>query len=141
MTIPNAETATPVVTDEQVLERVTRLVQRAHVRQLWLLLLDERGTQSPILPVLDIPAQPDESDSFVYFLQALKEATGAVAVAPVLERPGPLELRPRDRAWLGMLTESVAESGLRLRGPLLAYTRGVRWIAAEDLAAETAPAR
>lgn len=141
MTIPNAETAAPVVTDEEVLERVTQLVHRAHIRQLWLLLLDEHGRQSPILPVVDLPANPDESDGFAEFLRALQEATGAVAVAPVLERPGPLELRPRDRAWLGMFAEAVAEAELRLRGPLLAHSRGVRWVAAEDLASAPAVAQ
>ncbi len=125
---------TPLVEDREVQSRVTDLVGPALRRQLWLMFLDDRAVQLPVLLPSDVPARPGERDSvpFTAFIAQVVEATGCAAVVAVFERPGPDTVSADDRAWFSLLADAVCASGVALRGPLLSFTSGVRWIAPDD---------
>lgn len=120
--------------DEEVLARVADLVEGAYRQQLWLMFLDERQCQLPIVIPHDVPDSPSASArrDFPHFLSGLVDELEAAAVVVVLERPGSDELRPGDRAWFALLARSCRDCGARLRGPVLCSDGGFRWVAGED---------
>jgi hypothetical protein len=125
--------------DEQVLERVRGLVEGAYRRQLWLMFLDDRECQLPILMPHDVPSGPNRGHRarFRPFIAELVDAIGPSSIVVVLERPGPDMLRRGDLEWFAVLGDACRASGVRLRGPILAHDTGFRWVAADDLLVAT----
>lgn len=134
MSIPRPAEADPIRTDEQLMIRVRELVQRAFRRELWLFLADDEHRQLPVLPRVEVPREPDAFavDHLMDRLGELAAEAGARELALVYERPGPERLAAADRRWLRILA-TTGTHGVAVRGPLLAHSRGVRWIGAEDL--------
>ena len=138
MKIPSYEDTheQPLTTDEQVLERVTLLVRNALRRQLWLMFLDAEDRQLPVLMPTDVPARPRSSDAsdLARFIHGVNDDLGASSIVVALERRGSDEVSDDDRAWLRLVRDAAEMAELRLRGPVLVHTRGVRWVAVEDYA-------
>jgi len=126
----------PLTTDEAVLERVTLLVRNALRRQLWLMFLDGEDRQLPVLMPTDVPANPKTTDAtnLARFIRGVNDELEATSIVVSLERRGSDEISNDDRAWFRLVRDACAMAELRLRGPLLVHTRGVRWVAAEDYA-------
>lgn len=138
MRIPNYEETheQPLTTDEQVLERVGLLVRNALRRQLWLMFLDGDDRQLPVLMPTDVPAHPQTTDAstLARFIHGVNDDLGASSIVVALERRGSDEISEDDRAWFRLVAAAASMAELRLRGPLLVHTRGVRWVAVEDYA-------
>ena len=126
----------PLITDEDVLERVTLLVRNALRRQLWLMFLDGEDRQLPVLMPTDVPANPKTTDAtnLARFIRGVNDELEATSIVVSLERRGSDEISNDDRAWFRLVRDACAMAELRLRGPLLVHTRGVRWVAAEEYA-------
>ena len=126
----------PLTTDEHVLDRVKELVSTALRRQLWFMFLDAQNVQLPVLMPTDVPRRPDSADPALLarFISGVTDELDADAIVVTLERRGSDEITDDDRAWFRLVREACAMAELKLRGPLLAHTRGVRWVAAEDYA-------
>ena len=126
----------PLITDEDVLEHVTLLVRNALRRQLWLMFLDGEDRQLPVLMPTDVPANPKTTDAtnLARFIRGVNDELEATSIVVSLERRGSDEISNDDRAWFRLVRDACAMAELRLRGPLLVHTRGVRWVAAEDYA-------
>jgi hypothetical protein len=122
--------------DEDVLQRVSALLQRAVRRQLWLMFLDEESRQLPVIMPSYVPRSPSEGHRahFASFVGILTEDVEADSAVIVYERRGSDELRAADRRWLRFIATACAEAAVPLRGPLLLHDDGVRWIAPEDYA-------
>lgn len=135
VSIPSPTDAGPLITDEDVLGRVSALVQRAHRRQFWFMFLDAEDRQLPVLPMMGVRARPDDLTARHlpdHLCMSMNE-TGAEQLIVVYERPGRAQLTVSDREWLRLVAAGCEVHEIVLRGPLLAYTHGVRWIAPEDL--------
>ncbi len=124
----------PLTTDAAVQSRVHDLIGCALRHQLWLMFLDAGDRQLPLLMPADVPRAPEGSDlsRFAEFLRGLVETVEAASVVITLERAGDDELDDDDRAWFRLIHRAAELAEARLRGPLLAHSTGVRWIAAED---------
>ncbi len=126
----------PLRTDEQLLDRVGRIVGAAIRPQLWLMLLDAQERQLPLLvPVEGIPAHPelDAVAGMARIVEQLARSAGAASVVAVLERPGG-ELPDRGvRAWGAVLVDAAAEARIPLRALLLAHDAGVSLLGIDDL--------
>lgn len=133
---PPAHDDEPLRSDEQVLDRVTRLVGAAIRPQLWLMMLDPRDRQLPLLvPVEGIPAHPelDAVDGMARIIEQLARSAGAASVVAVLERPGGEHPDRGVRAWGAVLVDAAAEAGIPLRALLLAHDAGVVLLGIDDL--------
>ncbi|WP_168915573.1 hypothetical protein [Microcella flavibacter] len=133
---PPAHDDEPLRTDAQVLDRATRLVGAAIRPQLWLMLLDPRGRQLPLLvPVEGIPAHPelDAVAGMARIIGQLARSAGAASVVAVLERPGGEHPDRGVCAWGAVLVDAAAEAGTPLRALLLAHDGGVRLLGIDDL--------
>jgi hypothetical protein len=136
MTIPNPTDAPTLLTDADVLARVSALVGTACVdRQLWLMFVDGDGRQTPVvMPVSDVPHRP-----LPHLLHGLTEVLrglrgdlatdlGPGSVILTLERRGPVRPTPRDRDWSAALVRVCATAEIGLRGVFLSSDAGVRRI-------------
>lgn len=123
-----------LTTDDLVLDRVRLLVEGAYRQQLWLMFLDERHRQLPILMPHDVPSAPGREyrSGLRAFIADLVDEIQPSSIIVVLERPGPDIVRRGDRDWFALLADACRSAGVRLRGPVLAHDRGFRWVAAED---------
>jgi hypothetical protein len=133
---PPAHDDEPLRSDEQVLDRVARLVGAAIRPQLWLMMLDPRDRQLPLLvPVEGIPAHPelDAVDGMARIIEQLARSAGAASVVAVLERPGGEHPDRGVRAWGAVLVDAAAEAGIPLRALLLAHDAGVVLLGIDDL--------
>ncbi|PZQ89810.1 MAG: hypothetical protein DI534_08495 [Leifsonia xyli] len=137
MTIPRFDEVhdAPLVTDEQVLERATLLLDCAIRRQLWLMFLDADDRQLPLLMPCEVPRRPAPQHlaNYARVLGDIAEEFEAAAIVAAYERCGGDALSDTDRAWLRLVRDACGVAVLPLRGPLLVHDDGVRWIAAEDL--------
>lgn len=137
MTIPSPSEAAlhPLTSDLDVLERVRVLLGRGYRRQLWFMFLDADDRQLPLLMPSDIPRTPGKRDARVLasFIAELVDTVDAASIVVTLERPGRDELTESDRVWLRLVRDATHLAGVPLRGPMIAHTSGVRWIAGEDL--------
>lgn len=124
----------PLTTDAALQSRVHDLVGVALRRQLWLMFLDEQDCQLPLLMPADVPRAPEEGDlvRFAGVLRELVSAVGASSVVVTFERAGDDGLDADDRRWFWLIHRAAQRAQARLRGPLLAHSAGVRWVAAED---------
>ena len=137
MTEISAETAEnePLVTDELIKQRVRAIVGRACRRQVWMLFLDERHVQVPlILPMADYPASPGDGNAAVFAarVKEILDVAGAAQVIFVWERYAGDQLTPVDCAWAAQLHQACHSEGVSVRAQLLSHKRGVRWMAPED---------
>jgi hypothetical protein len=126
----------PLTTDENVLERVKLLVHTAMRRQLWLMFADGDDRQLPLLMPTDVPRNPEDADpaNLARFIREATDDLNADSIIVTLERRGSDEITEDDRAWFRLVHDACAMAELKLRGPLLCHTRGVRWVALEDYA-------
>ncbi|MDT7577188.1 MAG: hypothetical protein QOH17_3521 [Pseudonocardiales bacterium] len=124
----------PLLTDEDVLARVAKLVGTAITdRQLWLMLVDGDGRQSPVvMPISGMPRNPDVRglaglSRVLSGLRAeLATAEGPGAVILTRERRGSDLVSPLDRAWAQVLTETCRKAEMALRGVYLSTPGGVQ---------------
>jgi len=124
----------PLTTDDEIVERVGELVGAAIRRQVWLLLLDERDVQLPVLiPVDGLPPWPgDEGHVFARHVADAVYDTAVARVLVVWERPGRAALDDEDRAWAREIALGFARADLAVRGQLLSHDRGVRWLRPDE---------
>lgn len=137
MTDLNAETArnVPLVTDELIEHRVRAIVGRACTRQVWMLFLDERSVQMPlILPMAQFPESPAAGNAaqFAASVREIIKTIDAAAVIFVWERYAGDRLTQADCAWAEQMHHACIAAGVVVRAQLLSHKRGVRWIAADD---------
>ena len=125
--------------DEDVMQRVGALLQRAVRRQLWLMFLDDEARQLPVIMPSYVPRSPSDGhrSHFASFVGVLTEDVEADAIVMVYERRGSDELRDADRRWLRFIADACTEASVPLRGPLLLHDGGARWIAPEDYASSS----
>lgn len=123
-----------LISDEDVLDRVTDLIDRAFRRQIWLMFLDDESRQLPLLMPSYVPRRPGKHalEPFAEFIGGLFEEVAAASMVIVYERPGSDPISQGDREWLRLIHAACRAESIPLRGPLLAHNRGVRWIATED---------
>jgi hypothetical protein len=125
-----------VTTDDELLARVTQLLDAGLRRELWLMFLDERRYQLPVIMPIDVPRRPRQNDraGFAGFIRDLADDLEAPTVIVTLERRGNDSITPDDAEWFRLVHSACAEVGLELRGPMLCHGTGVRWVAMEDYA-------
>jgi hypothetical protein len=139
MTTPlRIEDAAPVTTTVEARDRVADLVGHAISRQLWLMLLDARGWQIPLLiPVDDIPLRPEPGCGAVLaaaVCRLLSEHGPGGSVILTLERPGTAALTAPDQAWARELSASFGKV-VRITGMFIAHDQGVCELVASSAAA------
>ena len=125
----------PLVSDDDVLERVDSLIGRACRRQFWLLFIDEDHVQLPVLlPLEDYPAAPygGNAELLAARISELIEATGAAQVIVVWERRSGPATTEADRVWARELAAACADADVSIRAQLISHREGVRWFAADD---------
>lgn len=138
MSLPNFADAPPLLTHDDVLERVRALVGPAAAnRQLWIMFVDGDGRQTPVvMPVSDLPRNPGPgglpglSAVLAELREDLATDLGPGSVILTYERFGAAPVRPADLAWGEALTGACAEAGVALRGVFLSTDGGVRPLAA-----------
>ena len=124
----------PLISDEDVVDRVAGLIDSALSRQVWLMFLDEEHRQSPVLMPSYLPERPGaaDADSLAHFLEVVMAEIEAATVVLTYERPGSSDLDAGDIAWLRTLRASCLSAEISFRGPLLCHDDGVRWVPADD---------
>jgi len=133
MTIPNPTDAPTLLTDADVLGRVSSLVGRACVdRQLWIMFVDGDGRQTPVvMPVADMPHRP-----LPHLLNGLTEVLrrlradlatdlGPGSVILTVERRGRERASALDREWAAALVRTCRKAEIGLRGVFLSSDAGV----------------
>ena len=134
MPIPNAADAPLLLTDADVLQRVTDLVgPAAAVRQLWLMFVDGDGRQAPVVvPIADMPRRPQDGPlaGLAQILAGLRGELdtdlGPGSVILTLERVGADTVLPADSEWAAALALTCERAGMALRGVFLSTSGGVR---------------
>lgn len=124
-------------TDDDLLEHWQRLMGRGGFgrRSLWIIFLDEHGDTLPqILPIDDVPLEPDELllANLPDLLTNTMHSTAASSVAFLLSRPGSAALTDADRGWAVGVMHAVSPP--MRRGLIhLATADRVRVLAPDDL--------
>lgn len=140
-----ADRDAPLTDDTLLTARVEHLLERANIRQFWMLFLDEEDVQMPaVMPCDDVPADP--------YTECEVEDLGTVTNAELLasriawlmaecrfaqavfvwERPGGPRVGDEERAWARELGAACARAGARVRAQFLLHDRGVRVLAPDD---------
>jgi hypothetical protein len=135
--IPTVDDArlSPLISDSDIERRVSALIGRANVRQLWLLFLDGDSVQLPlVIPIDGIPSQPSKGDTelVVSNIADMMLDIRASSFVAVWERYGSAKLTPQDAAWARSLHHACADQGVALRAMLLSHRTGVSWISPSD---------
>jgi hypothetical protein len=122
----------PVITDADVLTRVDVIIEPEARKPLtlWVFFLNPDGTQPMvIMPIDDIPEQPDVGDGEFVF-QMLSHLYGpdspGGSLILTISRDGPIAMTDGDRCWLRALQHGVAEYAAPVRMFCLATPEGVR---------------
>jgi hypothetical protein len=122
----------PVVTDADVLARVDVIIEPESRKPLtlWVFFLNPDGTQPMvIMPIDDIPEQPDVEDGEFVF-QMLSHLYGPDSpdgsLILTISRDGTTAPTEGDRRWLRALQHGVAEYAAPVRMFCLATPEGVR---------------
>jgi hypothetical protein len=134
MALQHPATLPPLLTDDDVLARVAKLVGTAiSDRQLWLMLVDGDGRQTPVVvPISGMPRNPDVRglaglSRVLSGLRAeLATAEGPGGVVFTRERRGSDAISPLDHAWAQALTETCRTADMALRGVYLSTPGGVQ---------------
>lgn len=132
----HAASQEPLLTERDMVTRIRDLLApSSNPAQLWVLVLDGHGYQTPILiPIDERPAMPEPSlvDGLVAALGTLidENLEGDGQVLFVVERNGPFGPTNQDQCWAAALSGSCSRAGLRLAGTFLLSPGGVSPIAA-----------
>jgi hypothetical protein len=129
----------PLISDIDIESRVTELIGRANIRQLWLMFLDEGNVQLPLLiPIDGLPSRPavESAESIVASLRDLMSNIAATSIVMVWERYGSASLTAHDAAWALALHEECRARAVPLRSVLLSHRGGVRLVAPNEYGAE-----
>ena len=128
----------PLVTDDDVLHRVDRLLDRTsrYRRSLWLLFLSGDGVQLPaVIPIDDTPDHPDQElvgNLCGVIIDVLDDAAPGGSAVVALTRPGDKTIGDTDRSWSHALHEAARERGAPIRMLCLATQGGVRQLTPDD---------
>ncbi|MGV8885138.1 MAG: hypothetical protein ACOH1T_06060 [Microbacteriaceae bacterium] len=98
--------------------------------------LDSDDRQLPLLMPADVPRRPGvrEAQGFGRFIADLVADCEAATIAITFERRGNDTITPIDVEWFRLARDACEAAEVTLRGPMLCYGGGVRWVAAEDYA-------
>jgi hypothetical protein len=124
--------AVPLVTDDDVLERVAAIIDPAarQQRTLWLFFLERAGKQANlVVPIDNIPPRLEAADigNLCYVArEAIAHNPVLASVIVTLSRPGTLRRTDDDRHLLRGLQHGAARHGTPLRMLCLATPEGVR---------------
>jgi hypothetical protein len=124
--------ATPVITDQDVLDRVAALIDPGarHSRTLWLFFVDTAGRQSSlVVPIDDVPERPGaEMIGNVCYIasEAIAQSPPGTSVVITLSRPGTTQLTESDRHFLRALQHGADTHATSVRMLCLATPGGVR---------------
>jgi hypothetical protein len=135
-----------LATDDDLADLLSRLLERANMRQVWLIMLgaDDRVT-GPLMPLEDFPSEPDaECDTadlgtlthsrlLAARFAAFAEMCDAERIVLVWERRGTSALRAGDLAWARAMARDCREAGVALRAQFVLHDRGLRTLAVDDL--------
>lgn len=121
-------------TDADVVALVSGVVGRPIRRQCWVLFLDERAIPVPfLLPVSDLPLQPDEHvEDFATLVAEVCVDNSAAEVVLAWERPGETQLFPVDWEWIDACACAFAERAVRLRGQVVVNATGASMVELHD---------
>lgn len=132
-------------TDDQLRDMIDLLLQKANIRQMWLLFIDPAGRLGdPLMPMADYPHDPLElvrADDLGEVPQAqllmqrtgmLREITGNAEVAFVWERRGDDVFRADELAWSRAMAEQAESQGIPLRAQFLLHDGGARQLHPDD---------
>jgi hypothetical protein len=124
--------AVPVITDQDLLERVGAIVEpaaRRH-RTLWLFFFEHDGRQANlVVPIDDIPERPEAAvvANVCYIAsESIAQASGLLSVVIALSRPGTMRRTEPDRHLLRALQHGAARHATPVRMLVLATPEGVR---------------
>lgn len=134
-TITRGPRPTPLTTDDAIERFVRDIIGRALRRQVWSFFLDPDGMLTgPVIPVEDLPAepQPDDSAKFGALIGTAAEMVEAQAVILVWERPGAPLLTSADRRWLRTFHDGLSARDVDVRAVLVSHGHGVRWARRDD---------
>jgi hypothetical protein len=124
--------ATPVITDQDVLDRVAALIDPAaiHGRTLWLFFVDTRGSQANlVVPIDDVPERPPApmiANVCYIASEAIGQSSPGTGVVITLSRPGTTRLTESDRHFLRALQHGADTHATSVRMLCLATPAGVR---------------
>jgi hypothetical protein len=124
--------ATPVITDQDVLDRVAAIIDPAarRGRTLWLFFLDTEGSQANlVVPVDDVPERPSAGliGNVCYVAsEAIAQSPPGTSVVITLSRPGTIRLTDSDRHFLRALQHGSGTHATSVRMLCLATPAGVR---------------
>jgi len=131
--------------DDDLREVLAVLLQRANLRQMWLMFMDDRGCLGdPLMPTSDYPEDPNEvvdvddlgpvTEAHVLMHRAgmLRELTGNASVVLAWERPGSDAVTPGDRAWARAMADAARQLDIPLQAQFIVHARGVRQLHADD---------
>lgn len=123
-------TRSAVRTDDDVVALAVALLERAITRQCWVVFLDDRAGPIPfVMPIADLPWQPDEHvEDFAALVADVRTQVGAAEVVLVWERPAETELFPVDWEWVDACDCAFAEHGVRLRGQVVVHAAGAAMV-------------
>lgn len=124
--------AVPVITDQDVLARVSAIIEPATRRQrsLWLFFLERDGTQANlVVPIDDVPERPEAgvvANVCYVASESIAHAPRILSVIITLSRPGTLRRTESDRHILRALQHGAARHATPVRMLVLATQEGVR---------------
>jgi hypothetical protein len=124
--------AVPVVTDHDVLARVSAIIEPAVRRQrsLWLFFLERDGKQANlVVPIDDVPERPEApivANVCYVASESVAQAPRILSVVIALSRPGTIRRTESDRHILRALQHGAARHATPIRMLVLATPEGVR---------------
>ena len=124
--------AIPVISDDDVLDRVAAIISPAarRYRTLWLFFICDDGTQANlVVPIDDIPERPEAPviHNVCYVAsESIAQAPNLRSVIIALSRPGTLRRTDSDRHLLRALQHGASRHATPVRMLVLATPEGVR---------------
>ncbi|QAY61022.1 hypothetical protein ET475_14175 [Microbacterium protaetiae] len=140
-----ADKDAPLTDDTLLTERVLFLLERANLRQFWMMFLDEHDVQAPtLMPCDDLPVDPchqthtddlgtvTHAELLAARIAFLMEHCEFAQAVFVWERRGGPRVGEQERAWARELGAACVRHGVRVRAQFLLHDRGVRVLAPDD---------
>ncbi len=124
--------AIPVITDQDVLDRVAAIIDPGarRGRSLWLFFLDTAGSQANlVVPIDDVPERPSAAligNVCLIASEAIAQSSPGSSVVITLSRPGTPRLTDSDRHVLRALQHGASTHATSVRMLCLATAAGVR---------------